>query len=99
MSGQKAYEADVARQPTYHDGKPRKAWHELGEVEQWSWNRPQNLCEDCPPADYPTDATRCTPCPRRGRFSRTSDRRADAAYWAERSDLQGEKIAMYRAEY
>lgn len=22
------------------------------------------LCSDCPPAGYPTDATRCTPCPR-----------------------------------
>lgn len=23
------------------------------------------LCEDCPPVGYPTDKTRCTPCPRR----------------------------------
>lgn len=23
------------------------------------------LCEDCPPVDYPTDDTRCAPCPRR----------------------------------
>jgi len=23
------------------------------------------LCEDCPPVCYPTDRTRCTPCPRR----------------------------------
>jgi hypothetical protein len=23
------------------------------------------LCEDCPPVGYPTDETRCTPCPRR----------------------------------
>ena len=23
------------------------------------------LCEDCPPPDYPTDKTRCAPCPRR----------------------------------
>lgn len=23
------------------------------------------LCEDCPPDDYPTDKTRCSPCPRR----------------------------------
>lgn len=22
-------------------------------------------CSDCPPAGYPTDVTRCTPCPRR----------------------------------
>ena len=24
-----------------------------------------NLCDDCPPFDYTTDATRCMPCPRR----------------------------------
>lgn len=23
------------------------------------------LCSDCPPANYPTDKTRCDPCPRR----------------------------------
>jgi hypothetical protein len=23
------------------------------------------LCEDCPPVGYPTDDTRCLPCPRR----------------------------------
>jgi hypothetical protein len=23
------------------------------------------LCEDCPPVGYPTDDTRCEPCPRR----------------------------------
>lgn len=23
------------------------------------------LCEDCPKSGYPTDATRCAPCPRR----------------------------------
>lgn len=23
------------------------------------------LCEDCPPTGYPTDKTRCAPCPRR----------------------------------
>lgn len=26
----------------------------------------QSLCSDCPPVNYPTDETRCTPCPRRG---------------------------------
>lgn len=24
-----------------------------------------SLCDDCPPAGYPTDRTRCLPCPRR----------------------------------
>ena len=28
-------------------------------------NLETNLCDDCPPFDYATDATRCTPCPRR----------------------------------
>lgn len=28
-------------------------------------NLATNLCEDCPPFDYTTDATRCAPCPRR----------------------------------
>ena len=23
------------------------------------------MCSDCPPVGYPTDKTRCTPCPRR----------------------------------
>lgn len=25
----------------------------------------QDLCSDCPPVGYPTDKTRCLPCPRR----------------------------------
>lgn len=25
----------------------------------------ENLCSDCPPPGYPTDKTRCGPCPRR----------------------------------
>ena len=24
-----------------------------------------DLCDDCPPVGYPTDKTRCLPCPRR----------------------------------
>lgn len=31
----------------------------------------EKLCEDCPPADYPTDKTRCESCPRR-RIDRTA---------------------------
>jgi hypothetical protein len=33
--------------------------------------RPVQMCEDCPPAGYPTDDTRCGPCPLRSSF--TSD--------------------------
>lgn len=25
----------------------------------------EELCDDCPPVGYPTDKTRCLPCPRR----------------------------------
>lgn len=32
-----AYNADVRACPTYHDGTPRKQWHELGDVERESW--------------------------------------------------------------
>lgn len=27
-------------------------------------NQPGNECSDCPPVGYPTDKTRCDPCPR-----------------------------------
>jgi len=36
---QAEYEADVAKHPNYHDGTPRKAWSDLGSIEQWSWGR------------------------------------------------------------
>ncbi|MGR3624029.1 hypothetical protein [Pseudophaeobacter sp.] len=39
MTGQQAYEEDVKRCPFYHDGTPRKAWQQLDEAQQWSWNR------------------------------------------------------------
>lgn len=39
-AGRAAYEADVAKRPTYHDGSPRKTWDQLGDVERWSWARP-----------------------------------------------------------
>ena len=41
--GQLDYEADVLKCPAYHDGMPRKTWAQLGEVEQWSWNRPSSI--------------------------------------------------------
>lgn len=28
-------------------------------------NLVESICDDCPPVGYPTDKTRCTPCPRR----------------------------------
>lgn len=35
--GRKAYEADVVARPLYHDGTPRRAWHELSEIARKSW--------------------------------------------------------------
>lgn len=32
-----AYTEDCRRQPTYHDGTPRKSWAQLGELERESW--------------------------------------------------------------
>ncbi len=37
--GRIAYEADVASQPTYHDGGQRKTWGQLGDIERLSWER------------------------------------------------------------
>jgi hypothetical protein len=41
--GQTDYEADVLKRPTYHTGQPRKQWHELDDVERWSWSRPREV--------------------------------------------------------
>lgn len=38
-AGQRAYELDVSRAPTYHTGEPRKTWEKLGDVERLSWER------------------------------------------------------------
>lgn len=39
MTGRQAYEADVAIQPTYEDGTPRKAWGDLPGYAKDSWER------------------------------------------------------------
>jgi hypothetical protein len=39
MTGKEAYEADLDRQPLYHDGTPRPGWEELHKAAQWSWER------------------------------------------------------------
>lgn len=41
LIGRLAYEASLAALPTYPDGSRRKAWHELDEVERWSWRQPR----------------------------------------------------------
>lgn len=37
--GKKAYEADLAKKPNYHDGTKRKTWQELPEFARWSWEK------------------------------------------------------------
>lgn len=37
--GRARYQADVMKRPHYHNGQPRRQWHELSEVCQWSWYR------------------------------------------------------------
>lgn len=37
--GREAYEADVAKKPTYHHGGKRPKWEDLPEIAQESWRR------------------------------------------------------------
>jgi hypothetical protein len=37
--GQRAYEEDVRRQPTYHDGTPRPPFSALGDAVRNNWER------------------------------------------------------------
>lgn len=37
--GRLAYEADLKRNPNYHNGTPRPSWDAIGEVAKWSWSR------------------------------------------------------------
>lgn len=43
--GQLAYEEDLRREPFYpsvpgvYEGRPRRTWDQLSEVERWSWER------------------------------------------------------------
>lgn len=38
-AGEQAYVEDCKRQPTYHDGTPRKSWHELPDYVRDTWER------------------------------------------------------------
>ncbi len=50
-----------------------------------------SLCEDCPPVGYPTDKTRCAPCPRRAAL------RGRKRALQSRLDNLGERIAKASA--
>lgn len=43
------------------------------EVEKLTEQITAMLCEDCPPAGYPTDKTRCASCPRRQALGDSND--------------------------
>jgi hypothetical protein len=36
-TGQQAYEADLERYPTYHDGSPRPGWEKLPALARMIW--------------------------------------------------------------
>lgn len=38
-AGRVAYKADVAANPVYHDGAPRKTWEQLDQPERDTWER------------------------------------------------------------
>lgn len=62
MSGEELYNADVAKDPTFLDGKPRPTWERLGPIFRKSWE--QKATELTPPCDFcgkPGHAD--TPCP------------------------------------
>ena len=51
-----------------------KAKAEAGqEIGAGALARDPDLCSDCPPDEYPTDKTRCSPCPRRNFRERSDD--------------------------
>jgi len=40
-----------------------------------------DLCADCPPVGYPTDKTRCSPCPRRTNPMTDEPRKSSSWRW------------------
>lgn len=46
-------------------GISTKRTHPVPDEEYQKAMQEPQLCEDCPPVGYPTDKTRCLPCPRR----------------------------------
>jgi hypothetical protein len=50
MSGEELYNADVAKDPTFLDGRPRPTWERLGPIFRKSWD--QKAAELKPPCDF-----------------------------------------------
>lgn len=48
-----------------HRREINKLWKLNRRIDAIRQNRDSGLCSDCPPVGYPTDETRCGPCPRR----------------------------------
>src|SRR5690606_27401303 len=64
-----AYWKGQMRARCAEEGHRTPAWTPPGEPARCRWCGEAIpapvLCADCPPPDYPTDETRCAPCPRR----------------------------------
>lgn len=58
----------------------------------------QKLCEDCPPVDYPTDETRCVPCPRRVADETIDKALRDLRDFVEHGKHPGEVITVTLAD-
>lgn len=56
------------------------------------------LCEDCPPVDYPTDETRCAPCPRRVADETIDKALRDLRDFVEHGKHPGEVITVTLAD-
>jgi hypothetical protein len=62
MSGEELYNADVAKHPTYLNGKPRTPWNKLGPIFRTSWE--MIAAELTPPCDFCGQSGHAdTPCP------------------------------------
>ena len=59
MSGEELYNADVAKDPTFLDGRPRPTWERLGDIFRKSWDQkaaaltPCDFCNQTGHADTP----------------------------------------------
>lgn len=85
-----AYDNDLAEQTTFHLPTARRILTHLSAARPVG-GTPEELCGDCPPVGYPTDKTRCLPCPRR---SPASDPRVAEAVEALREIAELEKGAF-----
>lgn len=62
MSGEELYNADVAKDPMFLDGRPRPTWEKLGDIFRKSWD--MKAAQLTPPCDFCGQSGHSdTPCP------------------------------------